>query len=66
MFLSINGVRETLERTMNLAEFLQAKGYPTDAIVVEYNGAIIRQPEWAAIKLAENDALEILRFVGGG
>lgn len=62
----INGVRETLDRTVSLADLLQARGYPLSAVVIERNGAIVPQSEWERLTLSENDTLEILRFVGGG
>ncbi|NTV52613.1 MAG: sulfur carrier protein ThiS [Candidatus Firestonebacteria bacterium] len=66
MNLTINGVRETLDRTVSLADLLQARGYPLSAVVIERNGAIVPQSEWGHLMLSENDTLEILRFVGGG
>jgi sulfur carrier protein len=66
MNLTLNGVRETLDRPVSLADLLQARGYPLPAIVIELNGAIVPSAEWGQRVLGENDRLEILRFVGGG
>jgi len=35
-------------------------------LVLEYNGRIIKESEWADIQLADEDVIEMLRFVGGG
>ncbi len=66
MQLVVNGIRETLDAPISVSDFLTLKGYPATAVVVERNGAILRQPEWSTTLLAEEDTLEILRFVGGG
>jgi sulfur carrier protein len=66
MDFTLNGVRETLDRPVSLADLLQARGYPLQAIVLELNGALVPSTAWERLKLSENDVLEILRFVGGG
>ena len=64
--LVLNGNEEIIERQMNLAEFLQAKGMDFTTIIVEYNGEIIKQQVWESVMLQNNDRLEVLKFVGGG
>jgi sulfur carrier protein len=66
MNLTINGVQETLDQAVSLADLLQARGYPLAAVVVEHNGAVVPSAAWGQTMLSENDTLEILRFVGGG
>ncbi len=63
--LAVNGksrtsTASTLEELLNE---LQLAGIP---LVVELNGAIIRQNAFAETALASGDRLELVRFVGGG
>jgi sulfur carrier protein len=42
------------------------KGLAPGALVVELNGQIIKQQQWAETQLNSGDRLELLSFVGGG
>ena len=67
MEITVNGEVETLEQEQSLAQFLKNKGLDLDKLVVEYNGKVIsEQKDWEEIILSGNDALEVLKFVGGG
>lgn len=35
-------------------------------VVVEHNGEILRQGDYAAVPVRDGDALELVHFVGGG
>lgn len=65
MELVINGKRESGEFSTVLA-LLEARGHAPKAVVVELNGAIIPQADFAGRVLADGDTLEIVQFVGGG
>jgi sulfur carrier protein len=65
MEILINGKREVCT-SRTIAELLAKKGIPSDALVVELNGSIIKQGQWPNIMLKDNDILELLNFVGGG
>lgn len=52
--------------THNLAELITELGLSPRSLVVECNKKIIRQDQWAATTLTEDDRLELLNFVGGG
>lgn len=62
----LNGNLESLEKRIKLGQFLQDKGMEPTAIIVEYNGEIIKEQTWNSVLLQDNDRLEILKFVGGG
>lgn len=62
----LNGNLELLEKQINLGQFLQDKGMERTAIIVEYNGEIIKEQTWNSVLLQDDDRLEILKFVGGG
>lgn len=65
MDILINGQRETCPPG-SLADLVAVKGLAPEALVVELNGAIVRQGQWPAIRLKDGDRLELLSFVGGG
>ena len=64
--MKLNGKAVTLEQEQTLFEFLTAQQFDYRAIAVERNGEIVPKAEYGNIQLADADALEIVRFVGGG
>ena len=65
MEIVINGQREICHgRT--IAGLVAGKGLTPESLVVELNGAIVKQEHWPVIRLKDGDALELLSFVGGG
>lgn len=65
MQLIVNGKEERCTSS-TLAELIEHKGLRRESLVVEVNGAIIRQEQWAATGLQDGDRVELLNFVGGG
>jgi sulfur carrier protein len=65
MDIFVNGKRET-GPPCTIAELVARKGLLTDGLVVELNRRIVRHEAWQSIRLKENDAIELLGFVGGG
>lgn len=65
MEIVINGQREIYPAD-TIAGLVEGKGLPPESLVVELNGAIVKQEHWPTIRLQEGDALELLSFVGGG
>lgn len=63
--IHINGRQEKLEQ-QTILQCIEAKELPARSLVVELNGRIIKQQQWANTSLAEGDVLELLNFVGGG
>ena len=49
-----------------LADLLQAAGYPADRVAVERNRQVVPRAAYQTTVLQDGDALEIVRFVGGG
>jgi len=65
--LTVNGETRRIEAGSTLAGLLQALRIDARTVVIEHNGAIVRDREHLAdITLADGDALEIVHFVGGG
>ncbi|MCF8067211.1 MAG: sulfur carrier protein ThiS [Desulfobacterales bacterium] len=65
MEITVNGKKEDVQQC-SILEFIRQKGLKPEVVVVEYNLNIIKRENWAETRIAENDNLEILSFVGGG
>lgn len=66
MIIKINGKVQTIEKKINLLEFIKSMGLSCDRVVTEHNSRIVPMEEREGIVLEENDNLEIVSFVGGG
>jgi thiamine biosynthesis protein ThiS len=66
MQIVVNGVARTVSDGMALLELFATLGLKPESTVVEYNGAVLERERFAGLALAEGDALELVRFVGGG
>jgi len=64
--LIVNGKPEPAEASVTIGELLAGRGIDPMHVVVEVNREIIARERFDEVKLRENDAVEILRFVGGG
>lgn len=63
--IRING-KDERRKACTVAELVAGKGLAAGSLVVEYNGRIIKQDDWAGVMLRQGDVLEMLNFVGGG
>lgn len=66
MRIIINGKAEDVNPQLNLSELILAKGLRAENVVIEHNFRIVPKGEWLDTPLRENDAVEIVSFVGGG
>ena len=66
MGVRINGEGKTFVSLTTVAALIEQRKIRPETAVVEYNGAILGRDKWEVTVLKENDALEILSFVGGG
>jgi thiamine biosynthesis protein ThiS len=64
--LEINGELRTVNSASNILELLGVLGIGVERVAVELNRTIVRRKDWGSTPLAENDRVEIVRFVGGG
>jgi sulfur carrier protein len=62
----INGQKVSFESGTTVADFLRQKQINQETVVIEYNGSILPRESFGETVLKEQDALEVLRFVGGG
>ena len=65
MRLIINGGEEDCAAP-NLDALVAARGLRRESLVIELNGAIIKQEHWQTTGLSDGDRVELLNFVGGG
>ena len=65
--LVVNGDERRIPAGWTLADLLQSLKLDARTVVVERNGAILRdRSSFATLELAPDDAIEIVHFVGGG
>ena len=63
--VKINGEERNLAGK-NLLEYLKESGFEPGRVVVERNLEIIPQEKLGNVIIQDEDAIEVLRFVGGG
>ncbi|MCQ4774096.1 sulfur carrier protein ThiS [Lacrimispora saccharolytica] len=63
--VKINGEKRNLAGK-NLLEYLKESGFEPERVVVERNLEIIPQEKLGNVIIQDEDAIEVLRFVGGG
>ena len=61
-----NGQPQEVPPGTTLARLLEDLTLPTDSVVAEINKQIIDRDQYATLKLAQGDQVELIRFVGGG
>lgn len=66
MQVRINGKDILLHKQASIAAVITARKINPEAVMVEYNGAILPRENWDRVLLKEADILEIVSFVGGG
>lgn len=63
--VKINGEERNLAGK-NLLEYLKESGFEPERVVVERNLEIIPQEKLGNVIIQDEDAIEVLQFVGGG
>ncbi|PKN08628.1 MAG: thiamine biosynthesis protein ThiS [Deltaproteobacteria bacterium HGW-Deltaproteobacteria-7] len=66
MRIRINGTPAAIEGAVNLEQLIVGKGLIPERVVVELNLRIIPRNQWRTVLLNDDDAIEIVSFVGGG
>jgi thiamine biosynthesis protein ThiS len=64
--ITLNGKPRELERATNVTSLLDTLGVNPKQVAVALNGMVVRRTDWAQTEVAEGDAVEIVRAVGGG
>lgn len=62
----VNGKQDTVGPGTSIGEYLALKKIDPAVAVVEINGSIVKREDFDKTVLNGNDAVEVLRFVGGG
>jgi len=63
--MTVNG-KKIESQPITLLSYLEQEGYNLSHIVIEKNMEIITRERFGEITLAEDDEINILRFMGGG
>jgi thiamine biosynthesis protein ThiS len=66
MKLTLNGQVRDVESGATLSDLLASLQLAEKLVLVELNGHAVPRTDFAATKLDEADAIEIVRMVGGG
>ena len=66
MNVTVNGFQREVADRCPLLDLMKQLDLRPGMTVVERNGAILKADQLADTVLAENDVLELVRFVGGG
>lgn len=66
MQITLNGEERVLEPGTTVQALLEQLEVNCDALVVQRNEDIVSRDQFADTALADGDALELVRFVGGG
>lgn len=66
MKLMLNGQPAEAPDAVTVAAFLEQLGLPQKGVAVERNREIVPKSAYATLRLAEDDRIEIVQFVGGG
>lgn len=64
--ITLNGKLHELERATSVAALLDMLSIAPKQVAVAVNGEVVPRDAWADAKVAEGDAVEIVRAVGGG
>ena len=66
MRVYLNGESKDVPESLTLADLVNELDLPAQRIAVELNRTVIRRSEWANTKIAADDRIEVVHFVGGG
>ncbi|MBT7814492.1 MAG: sulfur carrier protein ThiS [Gammaproteobacteria bacterium] len=66
MNIIVNGNKISIEKNINLENFLKLNNINNKNIVIEINKIIITKSMWKEKKIKEGDVIEIITAVGGG
>ena len=66
MTIFINGEARELDNGLTVAAMLDALELPKQRVAIELNRQVIRRQDWDSTRIADNDRIEVVHFVGGG
>lgn len=62
----INGDYFTFNQAVSIQAILQELELDADRVIVQHNENLVKQVDFQAVKINDQDCLELLEFVGGG
>lgn len=62
----INGDYFTFNQAVSIQSILQELELDADRVIVQHNENLVKQEDFQAVKINDQDCLELLEFVGGG
>lgn len=66
MRIHVNGEPRELAESRTLLELLNERGLRPERMAVEVNGELVSRSRYGETRLAPEDRIEIVTFVGGG
>lgn len=66
MNIIVNGNSKSFQDLFTVTDLLKSLQLPPETVVVELNTTITQPDSYDSTELAEDDRVEIIRFVGGG
>ncbi len=64
--LTVNGAMRDLAQGQTVLDLLADIGLAARKVAVERNLEIVPRSQYATIRIADGDAIEIVHFIGGG
>jgi len=64
--ITLNGKEQAIEPPESITALLQSLNVNAKRVAVAVNGEVVRRVEWEETVVADGDAVEIVRAVGGG
>ena len=64
--IQLNGKKVVIKSNYSLFDLLKKYKLINKKVAIEYNGTIIQKVNYKKKKLANNDKVEIVHFIGGG
>jgi len=66
MEITVNGEKQTMDKKVTVAFFLEKLGIDPETVVIERNLDILARKEHNQVTLQDGDSIEIIRMVDGG
>lgn len=66
MRLTINGEEHQVDGAGTLGELLQLLNVSAKNLALEINGEMLKPEQYESTQIKDGDAIELVRFVGGG
>ena len=66
MKIILNGQEKEVTEDISLSELIHTFSAQNPRVIAEVNGAIVQVPDWNNVQIKNGDAVELIRFVGGG